>query len=164
VGAAAERLSKLLSAYRMARQENSLSLLAVDVGHLISDVVLRVRESGAAGTAITSECRYDGFWICDRELVSDCLVNALQNALRHARCQVRLEAIEVDGRLAFTVADDGPGFPDERQGDADGKHSGVGLFIARRIAQLHERQGHHGELRLTNGGPLGGGCFELRLP
>ena len=107
---------------------------------------------------------YDGVWICDREVVADCLVNALQNALRHARREVHLDAAEIDGQLVITVADDGPGFSDQTPSRASSEHSGVGLFIAQRIAHLHQRHGHRGELRLSNGGPLGGACFELRLP
>lgn len=164
VVAAAERLSKLLSAYRLARPENSLAMLAVDVRGLIEDTAIRVRDSASGGNPVTLDCRYDGFWICDRELVADCLVNALQNGLRHARRQVHLEAAEVDGYLVLAVTDDGPGFPDHLEAHTDARRSGVGLFIARRIAQLHERLGRHGELRLTNSGPLGGARFELRLP
>lgn len=164
VGAAAERLSRLLSAYRLARPENSLAMLAVDVRCLIEDAAIRARASADGANAIAVDCRYDGFWICDRELVADCLVNALQNALRHAHREVRVEAVEVDSYLVLTVTDDGPGFPDDPETHADARRSGVGLFISRRIAQLHERLGRRGELRLTNSGPLGGACFELRLP
>lgn len=164
VAASAERLSKLLSAYRLTRHENPVSMLPMDVGSLLEDVVLRVRASGAEGIAITTACQCDGFWVCDRELVADCLVNALQNALRHARKQVRLTAAEVDGMLCLDVADDGPGLPAELPDHPDGTHSGVGLFIARRIAELHQRHDRHGELDLHNGGPLGGAVFALRLP
>lgn len=164
IAASAERLSKLLSAYRLARHENPVTMLPVDVRGLLDDVLVRARESADDGVAVTATCRCDGFWVCDRELVADCLVNALQNALRHARREVRLEAADDDGRLALSVADDGEGFPDEAPAHADGTRSGVGLFIAQRIAQLHERHGRHGALELGNGGPLGGAVFRLLLP
>lgn len=164
IAASAERLSKLLSAYRLARHENPVSMMPVDVRGLLDDVLIRARESADDGIAVTATCRCDGIWVCDRELVADCLVNALQNALRYARREVRLEAADEGGRLALSVADDGAGFPAEAPAHADGTRSGVGLFIARRIAQLHERHGRHGTLELGNGGPLGGAVFRLLLP
>lgn len=163
VAAGAERLSKLLSAYRLARHENPVAMLPVDIRALVEDVTIRARARDG-GIAITADCRCDGVWICDRELVADCLVNALQNAQRHARGHVHLEATEDGGELRLRVSDDGPGFPAEAPAHADGTRSGVGLFVARRIAELHRRHDRHGTLRLTNGGPLGGAVFDLRLP
>jgi signal transduction histidine kinase len=163
VSAAAERLSKLLSAYRLARRENPVAMLPVDVRGLLEDVVIRV--AGRRGAiALETRCSSDGAWICDRELVADSLVNALQNALRHAHATVRLVAEESEGWLHLTVSDDGPGLPAELPEHADGSRSGVGLFIARRIAQLHRRHGRHGQLTLCNGGELGGAMFRISLP
>lgn len=164
VVASAERLSKLMSAYRLARHENPVSMLPVDVRELVEDAVIRIAAGRKGGIALDSHCSYDGIWVCDRELVADCLVNALQNALRAARTTVRLDAAATPAGLALTVADDGPGFPPELPEHADGTRSGVGLFIARRIAELHSRHGRHGELFLENGGPLGGAVFRLVLP
>jgi len=165
VAAGAQRLSTLLSAYRVLGHENPVSMQPVDVSGLIDDVLIRVRESSADGIRLTSDCRHQGFWVCDRELVSDCLVNALQNALRHARREVQLTVAESDGQLRLTVADDGPGVPEHAlTARSEGSHSGVGLFIARRIADLHRRHGRHGTLELGNGGPLGGAVFCLALP
>lgn len=164
VSASAQRLSKLLSAYRLLRHDNPVSMLPVDVPGMIEEVLLRVRAIDSNGIALGSECRGPEFWVCDRELVADCLINALQNALRHARGTVRLTAEECAGQLVLTVADDGPGIPAELPDHDDGTHSGVGLFIARRIARLHERHGRHGALEIRNGPPLGGAVFRLLLP
>ena len=71
---------------------------------------------------------------------------------------------ETGGRLLLSVADDGPGFPDHFPSHADGTRSGVGLFIAHRVARLHRRQDTNGELRLDKDARLGGARFELRLP
>lgn len=165
VSAAAERLSKLLSAYRLARHENPVAMAAVDVRGLVEDVLIRIGTGhGNDGIVLESACHCHDAWICDRELVADSLVNALQNALRHARSMVRLEVTEADAMLRFTVSDDGPGFPAELPAHADGTRSGVGLFIARRIAVLHVRHGRKGHLALRSGGTLGGAVFELVLP
>lgn len=164
VAASADRLSKLLSAYRLARHENLVSMLPVDVDSLLEDAVLRVQGSSDNRIAIETECSCHDVWVCDRELVTDCLVNALQNALRFARQRIRLAASVVDGQLSLSVADDGPGLPAQPPNHRDDAHTGVGLFIARRIAELHQRHHRHGTLQVGNGGPLGGAVFELRLP
>lgn len=163
VGGAAERLSKLLSAYRLARHENPVAMMPVDVRGLIEDVLIRT-DAGRGALSLISDCNCDDAWVCDRELVADSLVNAVQNALRHARAEVRVGAALDAGFLRLTVADDGPGFPEQMPAHADGTRSGVGLFIAGRIAHLHVRHGRHGQLTLTNGGALGGAIFQLSLP
>lgn len=162
--ASAERLSKLLSAYRLTRHENPVSLLPVNVHDLLEDAVLRIAPHRRSDLVIESRCQVDGFSVCDRELVTDCLVNAMQNALRAAQHKIRIEAAKINGGLELTVADDGPGFPDTLPAHSQGAHSGVGLYIARRIAHLHVRHNQHGELTLENGGPFGGAVFRLFLP
>lgn len=162
--ASGERLSKLLAAYHLTRHENPVSMLPIGVRELVEDAVLRVAGTRRGDVAIESDFGFDGFWVCDRELVTDCLANALQNALRAARSRVRLGVAQEERGLVFVVADDGPGFPPELPSRADGTRSGVGLFIAHRIAQLHQRHGRHGQLILENGGPLGGAVFRLVLP
>ncbi len=73
--------------------------------------------------------------------------NLLDNATRHARRVVRVDAIRENGRLTFTVDDDGPGIPaDQRDGalrrgvrlDESGAGHGLGLAI---VADLVEATG-----------------------
>lgn len=162
--ASAERLSKLLSAYRLIRHENPVTLLPVNVPDLLEDALLRIAPNRRADLDIDCRCDFDGFWVCDRELIVDCLVNALQNALRAARHKVILQARATDDNLELTIADDGPGFPTAPSAQTTNEQSGVGLYIARRIARLHQRHDRHGQLKLDNGGPLGGAVFRLILP
>lgn len=164
ISTSAGRLSKLLSAYRLARHENPVSMMPVELAGFLDDVMARVRESGEQPIRIALDRQGPDFWVFDRELIADCLVNALQNALRHARRQIELRIGEAGGQLVLSVADDGPGFPDHFPSHADGTRSGVGLFIAHRVARLHRRQDTNGELRLDKDARLGGARFELRLP
>ena len=75
----------------------------------------------------------------------------------HARSKMLLHAWNDDTCLHFRVEDDGSGF-------ADLATRGTGLLVAERIARLHQRQGKHGSLTLSNNGTLGGAVFELCLP
>jgi signal transduction histidine kinase len=76
--------------------------------------------------------------------------NLLDNAVRHARSEVTVTLSEADGVAVLTVADDGPGIPeqareavferftrlDDARSSGDGG-AGLGLAIARDVAHRH---------------------------
>jgi two-component system heavy metal sensor histidine kinase CusS len=82
----------------------------------------------------------------DREVVERILAPLIENARRYARARVRVEAAARDGRVVVTVADDGPGIPDDarerifqpgaRADRVDGHGgAGLGLALSRRLAR-----------------------------
>lgn len=101
--------------------------------------------------------------LLDPDAMREILGNLMENARRHARCSIQLEAAVVDGCLEIRVVDDGPGLPEGQEEHAferfvsfDGKGgSGLGLAIARDLSRAH-------------GGDLvydrSVGAFVLRLP
>ncbi len=97
--------------------------------------------------------------------------NLLANAERHATSRIRLTLAEEDGVAILTVADDGPGIPPEHaeliferftrldeSRNADSGGTGLGLPIAREVAQIHG-----GELDLVAGDGLGA-TFRMTVP
>lgn len=107
-------------------------------------------------------------WAFDAYQVKLVLFDALRNALRHAHSTVSLHlSQEPGGGLRFTVADDGPGFPDDsgRLGATMGNGgSGLGLRFARLVASHHTTPGgKQGRLEMNNA-PTGGALFSLILP
>jgi signal transduction histidine kinase len=107
-------------------------------------------------------------------LLTRVLDNLLANARRASGDGEVLVALEPDGAgLLLSVSDDGPGVPpqsreaifnafvrldDARTRDAGG--AGLGLYLARQIAEAHG-----GALRVTDRRDgLAGARFELRLP
>jgi signal transduction histidine kinase len=159
IEAAANRLSRTLAAYHVLRHDATLAVTPVIVADLCEEVAL-AQQSHLTGRNIrlNVDCPVLGAWPLDRDLVTDMLNNAVQNAGRYARQDIRLTARIKDDRLLLSVEDDGPGFaslPPE---------TGTGLMVAERLAQLHARQERQGKLNLSNGGELGGARFELNLP
>lgn len=103
--------------------------------------------------------------------VEQLLVSLVGNAARFAPVDSSIEVTlaAADGRAVLSVRDYGPGVPEaEREAifdrytrTAGSGHSGgfgIGLHLARRVAELHG-----GSLSFEPP-PLGGACFVLRLP
>ena len=163
IEAAAGRLSRTLATYKLLRKGATLAITPAVVADLVDEIVLAQRKHlEKAGIALSADCRVLDEWAFDRELVTDILSNAVQNAARHAKSRIALTAMIDDGMLLLRVEDDGEGFanPDASPEDI----GGTGLYVAERLARMHERHGRHGSLRLSNGGQFGGAVFELRLP
>ena len=159
IEAAAKRLSRTLAAYHLLRNDATLAVVPAVVADLCDEVVLDQQKHLAhGGIALTHSCSVRDEWPFDRDLIADVLNNAVQNAGRHARSRVRMTAWNEGGALCFRIEDDGPGYADPVNGRS------TGLIVAERVASLHERQGRHGSMHLSNGGELGGAVFELRLP
>lgn len=161
IEAAAGRLSRTLTTYRLLRHGASLAIVPTVVADLCEEVMLaQAKHLEQAGIRLGLVCSVLDEWPLDRDLVGDILNNAVQNAGRHARSRVELSAVLEGGDLVLRVEDDGPGFADPSTAAA----GGTGLLVGERLAALHVRRGRSGALLLSNGGRLGGAVFELRLP
>lgn len=89
------------------------------------------------------------------------LANLVDNALRYGGT-VAIEARADGGRVVIDVSDDGPGVDPAldlfAQGVSGSGSSGLGLYVARAVAEAHGGSLH----LLTHGGP--GATFRLSLP
>ncbi|MCG2575969.1 hypothetical protein LZ012_03045 [Dechloromonas sp. XY25] len=156
---AGHRLSRTLAAYSVLRDSATPAVTPVIVGDLCDEALLDQKKHLArTGIALTATCTVVDEWLLDRDLVTDMLNNAIQNAGRHARGKVHLDARLDEGWLLISVEDDGEGFATLPPS------FGTGLMVAQRLAALHSRRGRQGQLTLNNGAGLGGARFELRLP
>ena len=178
---AESRLSKMLYTYRLSSGEISLCLDACSIDSLVYELV-DARSFEYHHKTIQTEVMGHPVVLCDRDLVSDVLSNALQNALRHANEKVLISVFlsetkadcppvctgyddvspDLFSSVTVEVHDDGEGYSHaciKKMGEL-----GHGLYIAERIAHLHQRNGQYGAVSLHASDTLGGACFRLTLP
>ncbi|MHA0325299.1 sensor histidine kinase [Sphingomonas melonis] len=116
----------------------------------VADLVQAIgRLHGDRGLAITADVRGDPVAAIEPQDFDELLGNLLDNAAQHARSIVQASASldPADARrLVLTVADDGPGIPEEERSrvtqagvrlDERGEGHGFGLAIVRELASLH---------------------------
>ena len=165
---AARRLSEMLLLHRQqnallcvnADQVNAadfLAILAAEYRQLFPGINIHIDTSQAPA-----------FAFFDDALVRMALANALHNACRFARSRVQLSAFAQDNMLVFEVCDDGPGYPlavlltgGDSPAMVSGKGSGLGLYLSRKIAELHQLEGRCGRVLLCN---APGAVFRMILP
>jgi K+-sensing histidine kinase KdpD len=126
--------------------------------------------------SIAARCEVEEFDLMgffDQELLGSVVANVIANSIRYARSALLISAREEEGQLLLSINDDGVGYPTamlDHQADyvlglnQSSGSTGLGLYFAARIAELHERNGVRGRIELRNGGPLGGGEFRIYLP
>jgi two-component system OmpR family sensor kinase len=171
--------SALRSSQRMRRLVGDLLLLAradanrqlprepTDVGRVLVEAAAELGPvaDGHELTVDADQAMVEGA----RDELHRMALNLMENAIRHTPpgTHVSARVAAEDGQVFITVADDGPGVPDELReriferfvrGDGDrGSSSGLGLSIVRAVAQSHG-----GDVTLEHAGP--GARFVVHLP
>lgn len=112
-----------------------------------ADAILRALKRTPSGERLALECRVDaGFAVpVDPDDLNELLGNLAENAVRHARSLVRIEAGRASDEIIIRIGDDGPGLdsdqsaavaPEPRRidetdaGNQSGLGAGLGLTIA----------------------------------
>jgi len=146
------------SLLRIARldQHEPLPLRQADLAGLVEAEVQRARaRAGMIEWSLVSDGAIDVF--CNPESLGEAVAALLDNAQRHARERVSVLVRAVDGAAEVTVSDDGPGLPAGKAAAAfdrfvtldGGGGSGLGLPIARGIAEAHGGSLHYADGRFT---------------
>jgi two-component system, OmpR family, phosphate regulon sensor histidine kinase PhoR len=167
----ANLIADVLDTSRIDAGTFSFTFSDVDLAELVRDVVAAA-ELAQDEVELTSEVssplpRVRG----DRERLRQVIQNLVDNAVKYSSAggRVHVSATAHDGTLLIDVADEGPGIPTEdqqlifekfgRAGSGAAKPgSGLGLFIARSIAEAHG-----GSLDVESASSRGS-IFRLELP
>ena len=168
-------INDLLDMSAVAAGKLVLQTAPLDLSALASESVLGALHE-AQGKGVALNCLApEPVWIAgDAQRLAQVLTNLIGNAIKFTDSGGRVEVqVEVmDGEALLRVRDTGRGISPEflpfvfdrlRQEDGSSTRKvgglGLGLAIARAIAQLHK-----GRISASSPGPGGGACFELRLP
>lgn len=144
------------------------------VAEFVEEVVARNQILlNASGIEFKTEYPDDLMWCFDDDLVVGMIGHAVNNALHYTRDKIRLGIEQVDEFLEIRVEDNGTGYPPSildaqaavKAGiDFSNGSTGLGLYFSNEVAKMHRHRGRCGNVQLSNGGSLGGGCFVLHLP
>jgi two-component system OmpR family sensor kinase len=140
-----------------------------DLREVVEAVIGEVQLLAAASeVAVVLRCAPSAACSIDETTVVRAVRNLLDNALRWAPAgsSVEVEVARTSAEATVTVTDHGPGIAAEDQAHiferfwrSEGGSTGLGLAIARQVAQAHG-----GDLTVQSPGPAGdGSVFELRL-
>jgi signal transduction histidine kinase len=172
VGDEVQRMARLVDDMLLLAQAGETTFLrpgTIDVPELLAELADGI--SAGLGRTIDVGAAPSVTLEADHDRLTQALRNLLRNAVAHARSRIVLAAEVSDGRLRFTVDDDGPGIPaDQRRQVFDRFHridsarsreeggAGLGLPIAQAIAAAH------GGRAWAEESPLGGARLIVEVP
>jgi K+-sensing histidine kinase KdpD len=106
-------------------------------------------------------------------LISNALCTLVNNAQRYCKSKILLSAAQEGDFVVFSIEDDGNGYPANLlssdykqvpQVDLASGNTGLGLFFAETIANLHIQADKRGFIVTDNNSQYGGARFKLYLP
>lgn len=176
------RLDRLISdiaeASRVDAELSRARFRAIDIGQMIEPVLEARRARAKPGEAAIAFARPRAGAariMGEPSRLVRVIENLLDNALSFSPPGgvVRIGATRAGGEVILRVEDEGPGVPEDQrelifrrfhsvrpEGELFGKHSGLGLAIARAIVEAHD-----GSIRAVDREDAAiGACFEVRLP
>lgn len=166
-------LVQLLSLYRMDEQT---MMVVIDEHHTIDIIEEQIARNDSLLKSrhieIQVDCDSDLIWYFDNELIGGVLNNLIVNCARYCRKHLLVSAVEENGFLCISVADDGQGYPDnmllgplpQTAVSFSSGNTRLGLLFARKVLELHKSKKGQGYMTIANNGPLGGGVLKLYLP
>ncbi|KMT66631.1 sensor histidine kinase [Catenovulum maritimum] len=167
-------LLQLLSLYRAEKHQLPLTIEEHYIVDIVEELIAK-NEVYIKNREIKVEINVDEdlAWYLDMDLIGNLLNDIFINALRYSNEKIIISGYEENGKLHIKLEDNGQGYPESmldlvdmpmQQLDLNAGRTGLGLFFARLISSAHENKGERGEIRLENGGELGGSVFKLILP
>jgi len=170
--AAAVRLSALVDDILALASVESGEIIPEPAAHDLAPLVDEAMAAVSGHQSVSVEGDADLRVWCDAFHVRQVVVNLVSNALRYGDPPVLVSLVAGEDSASVVVRDHGPGVPAEfaphlferfargpRQARARARGSGLGLYIARRLAEANG-----GTLTYARGERGGGAVFTLSLP
>lgn len=165
---ASRRLSEMLLMYRQASDRLTVNIDSVNLSDFLEILAADYRELFPDLSIEINADRAPSFAFFDDALTRIALANAMHNACRFARSRVKLAVYENDRMLVFEIADDGKGFSEKMLSEGgispsavSVRGTGLGLYLASKIAGMHLLDGRKGYIELSN---AKGAVFRMILP
>ena len=147
-------LAMLSTALQISRAEAGIGrerFIETDVAAMLADLVeLYGPVAEEQGMVLSCNTSGEPTVSLHRELIGQALGNLIENAIKYAQGgrKIALAATLTRDRVTLSVADDGPGIPEDRRSDALKKFSrldpartisgsGLGLSLVEAVARLH---------------------------
>jgi signal transduction histidine kinase len=167
-------LMQLLTLYKIDLSQFSLAIDEHSAADILEDVVAQQSTLlSLSNIQLITECHGELFCYCDNALISNALCTLVNNAQRYCLSKILLSVDQEDDYIVFCIEDDGKGYPENLissdykqlpQTDLATGNTGLGLFFAETIAQLHIKADKCGFITTDNNSQLGGARFKLYLP
>src|SRR5690606_2161864 len=151
-----ERLDDLvenvLLATKLENRSFNLPKEDINLSALLDDVVDRMQKNTCKTEIIKTDVQEGLMLHADKFAITNVVTNLLENAIKYSPpcATVQVDLFEKDDNIIFSVADRGPGIPDEekkrifnkfyRMGNENTrktKGTGLGLYIVRSVLQKH---------------------------
>ncbi len=169
-----DKLVQLLALYKLGQNLYPFDLQFLSLYEYMQIIAAQNNDLlKCQGIKLKTQVDPDLYWYFDEDLINGVVGSAINNATRYASDCIYLIAKENNGMLEIRIEDDGEGYPDTvlqestnniRGIDFQTRSTGLGIYFSTIVARLHRNHGRFGEVKLENGGLLGGSCFILRLP
>ncbi len=167
-------LIQLLALYRLERRQLFINITENGVAELLEDVAMENQQLlDARNIKLEIDCDRELIGFFDRELIGGIINTIINNSYRYTKNTIRLRGENQDGYLCIHIEDDGPGYPEKMlHGESNMDSSidfqtgstGLGLYFAAQVAQMHSNSKRHGYTETSNDGIDKGGKFSLFLP
>ena len=165
------RLANALLELQRIEAEDRIDLARVDLRALVENTVDTLEPLLESRGKQVSICGEAPDVLGDSDMLTQVIVNLVENASRYADKNIHIELSGLSGHSVITVTDDGPGFGnidptrlfdrfyrgDRSRASATGG-SGLGLAIVKSVVAAHD-----GTVEAFNV-PNGGACFVVGIP
>ncbi|MCP3849954.1 MAG: HAMP domain-containing histidine kinase [Gammaproteobacteria bacterium] len=167
-------LVQLLSLYKMETHLFSVQADQYNLYDFLEELIINnTLIHSKKNFEIKMECDEDINWFFDKDLIAIIVNSTINNSIRYAHSQIILSATVENNFLNIRIEDDGNGFPKKMFAHADNLETainmqsgstGLGLYFAEQIAQIHKNKERSGYTIIDNESKISGGRFTIVLP